>query len=548
VTDPGLGAGADPGHDPASPVAADQPGRRDLQILAGQLDRQPRDVNAVACRCPFGYPAVIETGPLLAGEPNPTLFYLTCPSAVKAVSQVESGGAVKRFKEACRDDAELRVMLEALNAIYRRRRDELRRGSGTSESERSAAPGDVTPETTAPSAAAPAVRREAGIGGPRSPEVATCLHAYGAAMMAAFVGRLGGEGRERDIADDLGVVWRRFLPPLEKCWCNDRACGRWDTGSKAAAIDVGTISVRLLVAEMEAGRPKTLVRRAEITRLGEGLQPGGPLGVAAKQRTALAVARFVAEARETGADSIIVAATSAARDAADGAEFVAAVGRENGVEAAVLTGDQEARRAYAGATLDVSGDAVVLDIGGGSTEVMRRAGLAGVAAVSLNLGASRTTERWLKTDPPGCAETAAAAQEAAAAFVALRAEFGVDPASGAPVTGKGATTLIGVAGTVTTLACLDAGLRTYDSDLLHLNTLTLGSVRRLVERLSSMTTGERAALPCVQAGRAPVLVGGALVLRAAMETLGYEQLTVSERDILDGLVMCGLEVRVPPEA
>ena len=100
--------------------------------------------------------------------------------------------------------------------------------------------------------------------------------------------------------------------------------------------------------------------------------------------------------------------------------------------------------------------------------------------------------------------------------------------------------LVGVAGTVTTLACLDAGLQAYDSDRLHLRTLTLASVRRLVERLSDMTTAERAALPCVQAGRAPVLVGGALILQAAMETLGYDQLTVSERDILDGLVMCGL--------
>ena len=99
------------------PPAADRPGGRDLQILAGQLDRQPRDVNAIACRCPFGYPAVIETGPVLAGEPNPTLFYLTCPSVVKAVSQVESGGAVKRFKEACRDDAELRTTLEELTEL-----------------------------------------------------------------------------------------------------------------------------------------------------------------------------------------------------------------------------------------------------------------------------------------------------------------------------------------------------------------------------------------------------------------------------------------------
>jgi exopolyphosphatase/guanosine-5'-triphosphate,3'-diphosphate pyrophosphatase len=284
----------------------------------------------------------------------------------------------------------------------------------------------------------------------------------------------------------------------------------------------------------------TLVRLAEITRLGEGLRPGGPLGEQAKERTEAAVSRFVAEARQAGADPIILAATSAARDAADGADFVQRLADRHGIQAAVLSGAGEAWLAFTGASLDVPGDPIVLDIGGGSSEVMRRQGRAVVSAVSLDIGASRATERWLTSDPPGRAETAAAAEEAARAFAKVRGVFGGARAAGGRGSQTCDTPLVGVAGTVTTLACLDAGLSTYDAGLLHLRTLTLAAVRQLVDRLSGMTIAERAALPCVQAGRAQVLVGGAVILQAAMETLGYDRLIVSERDMLDGLVMCGL--------
>ncbi len=511
-------------------------GPRDLRILAGQLGREARDVSGVACRCPYGYPAVIETGPWLAGEPNPTLLYLTCPSMVKAVSRVESTGGVKRFKEACGDDDDLHAVLARLTALYRARRDELgRAGAGGG----SAAPGR-------PAGAAPAIRPEAGVGGPESPLVATCLHAHAAAMLAVFSGWLGsatGRGSvvDESLASRLETVWHQFLPPSDDCWCSDIVCRRWDSGSRAAAIDVGTISVRLLVADIEEGRPHTVVRRAEITRLGEGLRAGGPLKEAARARTAAVVARFASEAREVGADTIVLAATSAARDAADGAEFVALLGRANDVPAAVLSGRREARLAYTGASLDVTGDAVVLDIGGGSTEFTRREGRAGVASVSLDLGASRSTERWLKSDPPSREEVQTAFEDAVWILERLPSEFAACPSQGESVSGAATTTLVGVAGTITTLSCLDAGLPAYDSDAIHLRVLTLESVQKQARRLSGMSTAERAALPCVQAGRAPVLVGGAVILQAVMETLGYDRLTVSERDMLDGLVLCGLE-------
>jgi exopolyphosphatase/guanosine-5'-triphosphate,3'-diphosphate pyrophosphatase len=281
-----------------------------------------------------------------------------------------------------------------------------------------------------------------------------------------------------------------------------------------------------------------LVRRAEITRLGEGLRPGDRLSEAAKERTAEVVARFAGEARANGAGAIVLAATSAARDAADGAEFVSWLGHVNDLAAVVLPGCREAELAYAGASLDVPGDPLVLDIGGGSTEMMCRGDRGTVSSVSLALGASRATERWLKSDPPTADQLAAARQEAAAAFARVRPMFA--GATTGESHGGVARSLVGVAGTVTTLACLDAGLQTYDADYLHLRTLTLDCVRDLVRRLSAMTTAQRAALPCVQAGRAAVLLGGAVILRAAMETLGFDELTVSERDLLDGLVMHGL--------
>jgi exopolyphosphatase/guanosine-5'-triphosphate,3'-diphosphate pyrophosphatase len=335
-------------------------------------------------------------------------------------------------------------------------------------------------------------------------------------------------------------VWERLLPPVESVWCGDTRCARWDTGQKPAAIDVGTISVRLLVAELVGKRPRTLVRRAEVTRLGEGLQPGGPLSEAAKQRTSEVVARYANEARLYGADTILLAATSAAREAADGREFVRSLGRDNGITAVVLPGTTEAELAFAGASLDVQGDPVVLDVGGGSTEIMRRLENGAVRAVSLEIGASRATERWIRSDPPSPREIGNVRQEAQWAFGRVGFRFSARGHGGAKDEETVERCLVGVAGTVTTLACLDAGLQKYDSDALHLRTLSLERVRELVERLSALTLAQRATLPCMQAGRAAVIVGGAVIVLAAMETLGYNQLTVSERDLLDGLVLQGV--------
>ncbi len=499
-------------------------GPRDRRIVAAELRRTPRDLTGIAARCPFGYPAVTETAPVLSGgEPNPTLLYLTCPELATVVSRVEAAGGVRSLRSSSKSDARLRALLDDITRAYRVRRTALLQTSAFRDH--------------------PDARLGAGIGGPESPAVASCLHAYAAALLAVMSGWLVPEGE--GVIERAGEAWAKLFPSLEVSWCTDCRCAKWDTELRRAAIDVGTISVRLLVADLTDGRPWTVVRRAEVTRLGEGLEPGGSLSGEARRRTEEAVARFGAEARTQGAVDIILAGTSATREAADGQEFMETLGRDNALHPVVLEGEREAQLGYLGAGLDISGDPVVLDVGGGSTELTVRLDGGRVWPTSMNLGASRSTGAWIRSDPPSPEDIAKIKTEAERAFKEVRLHYGNDmpdgeaPAGEAPADDElpAPKRLVGVAGTVTTLAALDAGLEVYDSEAIHLRTLSLKSVKELVARLSAMTTAERAALPCVQPGRAPVIVAGAVIVMAAMETLGYDMLTVSERDLLDGLVM-----------
>lgn len=480
----------------------------DEAVITGQLGRRPRDVIGVSVRCLFGFPVVIETSPVMSdGSPNPTLLYVTCPALATGISGIEAGGGVRRFKEACAGDKDLRATVEAVATLYRARRRDLARGREA------------------------AARLEAGIGGPVTPERATCLHAYAAALLAA---RGGGPGAVGAVAGRIEEAWRSLYPGLDDPWCRDRRCARWAASVRRAVIDVGSVSVRLLVADVAGVSVEDLVRRAEVTRLGEGLRSGGPLSAAAKTRTARVVEGYVVEARSLDPRDIILVGTSATRDASDGGSFMEELGGRYGVRSRVLSGREEASFAYAGATIDTAAGSVVLDVGGGSTELIRAEDGGALDIVSLALGAGRATDRWVGGDPPAACEISAIREEAQRLFEPLRPRFGPRPGSGA----RG-TPLVGVAGTVTTLACLDAGLQEYDRRAIHLRRLTADSVRRITGRLASMTTAERAAVPCVQSGRAEVIVGGAAVLLAAMETLGYDYLTVSERDLLDGLALRG---------
>ncbi|MBW3618629.1 MAG: exopolyphosphatase [Actinobacteria bacterium] len=306
----------------------------------------------------------------------------------------------------------------------------------------------------------------------------------------------------------------------------------------AAAVDVGSNSVRVKVVAADG---RELARELEITRLGTAIDARGRFDEDALARTLDAVARFASVWRAHGVDAgdVRIAATSAVRDAADRDRFFAGVRVRTGVEAEVLTGDEEAATAYRGvlAGSDAPRPLAVLDIGGGSTELIVGDGDGGVAgAVSLQLGSVRLTERHLAGDPPTPAEVAAADAEIAQRLDEL--DLGL---AGRGCAATDATTLVGVAGTVTTLAALAAGLERYVDGCVHDRRLEAGELRSWADRLTGMTTARIAASPVVQAGREDVIAAGARIAAAVVERYGFGALVVSEADILDGLALSALD-------
>ena len=306
--------------------------------------------------------------------------------------------------------------------------------------------------------------------------------------------------------------------------------------SRVAAIDVGTNSVRLLVAEPVRGDPGagggpalgTVHRDMRITRLGQGVDATGHLDDRALARTLDCIGDYARRFRAEGADRVRITATSAVRDAADRQRFFDGVRAVAGVEAEVLTGEEEARTAFLGATSAVVGTPpwLVLDIGGGSTELIIGHD-APEAAVSRQLGCVRLTERCLRDDPPSRAQVAAACQVIDAELDAVEALL--DPAS--------ARTLVGVAGTATTLAALHLGLDRYLPEAIHGTRVPVDAVHSLTDRLLALPAADRARLGPMAPGREDVIAGGALILLSVMERFGFPGVLVSEADILDGLAL-----------
>ncbi len=303
-----------------------------------------------------------------------------------------------------------------------------------------------------------------------------------------------------------------------------------------AAVDSGTNSTRLLVVDADGGE---VTRRSVITRLGAGVDANGRLDDAALERTLAVIREYRDVWREAGVDpaDVRIAATSAVRDAIDRDRYFDAVVEVAGVPAVVLSGNEEARLSFAGAAgaVEVDGPVLVVDVGGGSTElIVGDADGRLQAAHSMQVGAVRVTERCLPTDPPTVAEV-----EAARAIIAQELEA----AEGALAIGGGALSLVrsvvGVAGTVTTLAAVHADATSPDDPSLHGHRIPVEAVSTLVDRLLAMTVEERAALPPMPAGRADVIAGGALVLEAVLRRTGVDRLVVSRADILDGLVADG---------
>lgn len=299
---------------------------------------------------------------------------------------------------------------------------------------------------------------------------------------------------------------------------------------RVAGIDCGTNSIRLLIADKAPdGTLTDVVRRMEVVRLGQDVDRTGHLAPEAIERTRIALADYAAEIRTHDAKAVRMIATSASRDAANADEFTTMVNQTLGITPEVITGDEEARLSFFGAVSNLpflTGHRLVVDIGGGSTEFVRGKGNDVVAALSVDMGCVRMTERHISTDPPADFEVSAAIDDIRRyTDTALDA---VDP-------DRVSTQLVGVAGTVTTMAGISLGLDRYDADANDGTAMTYQQISDIADELVSMNHEQRLAIPVMHPGRADVIVGGALVMRTIMEQTGASDVIASEHDILDGV-------------
>jgi exopolyphosphatase/guanosine-5'-triphosphate,3'-diphosphate pyrophosphatase len=300
---------------------------------------------------------------------------------------------------------------------------------------------------------------------------------------------------------------------------------------RVAAIDVGTNTVLLTVAERRGGALVAVVERAEITRLGRGVDRTGRLEPGAVADTVAVLARYAAEARALGAARIACVATSAARDAANGEAFFAAARAAAGLAPEVISGDEEARLVHRSAWSDFGAPGLalaVLDVGGGSTELTWGAGPDPAGRRSFRIGAVRLTERVAPADPPTARDLEAMRAGARDALAEVAAIRGSGALAGAR--------LVAVAGTVTTLAAVEQALPAYDAARVHGSALGASALERLVARLAALPQAARAALPGMEPKRADVVVAGAVVVAEAMRLGGFASLTVSDRGVRWGLL------------
>ncbi|HUY30044.1 MAG TPA: DUF501 domain-containing protein [Acidimicrobiales bacterium] len=463
----------EPAIAPEAVTAGERATPDDVAAIEELLGRPAGGEFTVVVRSRSGAPVVIENAPLLRdGTPMPTRYWLVGVREREAVGRLEAAGGVRRAEAAVGAGA-----LADAHARYAAERD-------------AALPeGHEGPVPTG------------GVGGTKTG--VKCLHAHLAWYLA------GG-------CDPVGR------------WVADELAGAID--GPVAAVDCGTNSTRLLVVDATG---RSLERLMTITRLGAGVDETGALAPEAIERTLAALRGYRAVMDRHGVVVCRATATSAARDASNADDLLARAASVLGAPLETLSGADEGRLAYRGATaeLDASGGPyLVVDLGGGSTELV--AGGPGgadespAAVASLDVGCVRVTERFLASDPATPTEIAAASEHVARLVERALREH---PALG------DARRMVGVAGTVSTLAVLALGLARYERDAVHHSVLTREAVDRLAAELLAQRAAERTARPGVEPGRADVIAGGALVLAGVMAATGHDELVVSESDILDGI-------------
>ncbi len=454
----------------------------DLRIVREQLGREPTTPFTVVARCVGEHPLVIRNAPIDAdGRPFPTLFWLTCPDAVKAVSRVEASGAIAELNARADTDAAFASSVSRAHEAYARERARDDHGAKAS----------------------------GGVGGTRVG--VKCLHAHYANHLA------GGD-------DPVGAWTAERVEPIHD-----------ERPDRLAVIDQGTNSIRLLVGEPDGrGSYGELARDMVITRLGQDVDRTGRLAPEALERTEAVLGTYARRARALHAHRFRFAATAAVRDASNRDELERIVRERTGSPLEVITGDHEAALSFLGATsgLDAPAPFAVLDIGGGSTELVLGTERP-EAATSAQMGSVRLTERFVRHDPPAAGEL-----EAMRAFVLNE----LDEAT-RTVPAADAKTLAAVGGTATTVQAISLELPSYDPEAIHRTRLSLAETSRVLGELAAMTTPQRAAMPVMAPGRADVIVAGVLILEAVMRRFGFDEVLVSETDILDGLALETLATR-----
>jgi exopolyphosphatase / guanosine-5'-triphosphate,3'-diphosphate pyrophosphatase len=330
---------------------------------------------------------------------------------------------------------------------------------------------------------------------------------------------------------------------------------------RVAAIDCGTNSLRLLIADVDVASHQLtdVQRRMEIVRLGQGVDATGMLAPDALARTLRVLAEYAAEIQEAGVTAVRMVATSATRDASNAADFASGVQETLGITPEVVTGDEEAMLSFGGATAELAGTGassatdlgavpeppyLVVDIGGGSTEFVLGGVTAealagsgdGLAAMSVDIGCVRLTERHLRSDPPTEAEIKGAIADIDAALESVAAAIAVSVAR----------TLVGLAGSVTTVAAIALGLSEYDPGRTHHARISAATVHAVTQQLLASTRRERAAIGSMHPGRVDVIGAGALVLDRVMQRFAFADVVTSEHDILDGVAWSIAGALTPP--
>lgn len=513
------------------------PTPEDLDTISLQLGRPARDVVEIGARCVCGNPLVATTAPRLSnGIPFPTTFYLTHPALTAAVSRLEAEGVMAEMNERLQADGELAAAHRAAHEAYLTERERIGEVSGVGE--------------------VPEIR---GISAGGMPERVKCLHVLVGHALAVGPGVnvLGDEALER-----IRPWWTR-----QRCACT----GAWDPAAPVperdlsrhvkllerrraqtvAALDCGTNSLRLLIARAgEDGGLQELHRQMTVVRLGEGVDAAGEFSPAALERTFACAEDYARQIERLNAGTVRFVATSASRDVSNREVFVDGIRERLGVDPEVVSGREEAALSFSGAAsalgaagwgveqLGPEDQVLVVDLGGGSTEfvlgtVTGPQGPQVTSSISVDMGCVRFTERHLTQDPP----TAEQIQAATADIHAI-----LDRVEEAVELGR-ARAVVGVAGTVTTVAAAALGLPGYDPDRIHGAEIDLATLDATARTLLTSTRAERSKLPYMHPGRVDVIGAGALIwtslLQRVQQASGGRITTAvsSERDILDGIAL-----------